>query len=529
MTGLPGAGAPRRVFLGGLAGTAGALGGCLDLDDLPGAGDDEPADPATTVALEPVASGFGAPVDVAYRAGDDAPYVADQPGLVYRVANPGAGGDAGDESDGDDSIGDPTVAADLKDRIVDVGDSYTERGLLGLAFHPEDDRAFVRYSAPPRAGTPDDYAHTFVLAELPVMDDGQLDTADERTLLEIPEPQSNHNGGDLAFGPDGLLYVAVGDGGGAGDTGPGHVEDWYDGNPGGNGQDVTANLLGSILRIDVDTDPDGDGDPDGDTDPDGDAERAYAIPEDNPLVDSEGLDEHYAWGLRNPWGMSFDPDTGRLVAADVGQSQYEEVNVVERGGNYGWNVREGRHCYDADDCPTETPDGDLLVDPVLEYGHDEGIAVVGGHVYRGDGVDALQDRYVFGDWQQRLFVADPTGDDWEKESLGVAGGFERYVLGFGTDPDGELLVCTDGDTTPGGDSGRLSRFVPADGDAGTADGTETDGGAGGDTDDDPGNDDPGSGDDTTTGPVSDGTPGFGALAAVLAGASALLSRYRRRR
>jgi glucose/arabinose dehydrogenase len=532
MTGLPGAGPQRRAFLGGLAGTVGAVGGCLDLDDLPGAGD-EPANPATTVALETVGSGFGAPVDVAYRAGDDAPYVADQPGLIYRVADPGAGGDDGDESDADGSIGDPTVAADLRDRIVDFGDSYTERGLLGLTFHPEDDRAFVRYSAPPRAGTPDDWAHTFVLAELPVQDDGTLDVDGERTLLEIPEPQSNHNGGDLAFGPDGHLYVAVGDGGGAGDTGTGHVEDWYDGNPGGNGQDVTANLLGSILRIDIDTDPGNDADPDGDGDQDGDADRPYAIPDDNPLVDRAGLDEHYAWGLRNPWGMSFDPDTDRFVVADVGQSQYEEVNVVERGGNYGWNVREGRHCYDADDCPTETPDGDPLVDPVLEYGHDEGIAVVGGHVYRGDRVDALQGRYVFGDWQQRLFVADPTGDDWAKESLAVAGGFERYVLGFGTDPDGELLLLSDGNTNPAGDSGRLSRFVPADGDAGTTDGTDTDGeddtdaGAGGDTDDDDG--DSGTNAGTTTESTADGTPGFGALAAVLAGASALLSRYRRRR
>jgi len=138
--------------------------------------------------------------------------------------------------------------------------------------------------------------------------------------------------------------------------------DWYDANAGGNGQDVSENLLGSILRIDVDVDVDGNG---------GGDDRNYAIPDDNPLVGTGGLDEHYAWGFRNPWRMSFGPD-GRLFAADVGQNAYEEVDVVERGGNYGWNVREGTHCFEAESCPDETPDGDPLVDPIIEYPHDGG-------------------------------------------------------------------------------------------------------------------------------------------------------------
>jgi len=178
----------------------------------------------------------------------------------------------------------------------------------------------------------------------------------ERTVLEIPEPQGNHNAGDLAFGPDGHLYVAVGDGGSGGDRGRGHVEDWYDANEGGNGQDVTENLLGSVLRIDVDGRDDG---------------KAYAIPEDNPLVGREGLDEHFAWGLRNPWRMSFDGK--ELYVADVGQFAREEVSLVTNGGNYGWNVREGIECFGADDCPDETPPdvrgGEPLVDPVVEYPH----------------------------------------------------------------------------------------------------------------------------------------------------------------
>jgi glucose/arabinose dehydrogenase len=428
----------RRDVLASIGASASAVAGCLDLGG--GSSSAVPED-AATVALEPVADGFAAPAGVTFRPGDDRPYVVDQPGTVYRV-----------DADGS------TTVADLADRMVSVGSGYSEQGLLGLAFHPDGTRAYVRYSAPRRPGTPSGYSHTFVLDELPVTSDGTLVVDDERTLLEIPQPQPNHNAGDLAFGPDDYLYVAVGDGGGSGDRGTGHVDDWYDAVAGGNGQDVTENLLGSILRIDVDSRTDG---------------KPYGIPADNPLVDRDGLDEQYAWGLRNPWGMSFDDD--RFIVADVGQNRWEEVNVVTAGGNYGWNVREGRHCYDADDCPTETPDGDPLRDPVLEYSHDVGIAVVGGYVYRGAQVPALQGRYVFGDWRQRLFVADPSGDTWTREDLVVADGFDRFVLAFGTDHDGELYVATDGNSGPGGDSGRLSRFASAtDGsDPGTSDDAPT--------------------------------------------------------
>jgi PGF-CTERM protein len=479
----------RRDVLATAGGTAGALAGCLDLGLGGDGGDDADAD--AVVSLSTVADGFGAPVAVAFRPGDDRPYVVDQPGRAYRV-----------DEDG------PTEVADLRDRMVSVGSGYTEQGLLGLAFHPDGSRAYVRYSAPNRDGTPSEYSHTFVLDEVPVTGDGALAVDDERTLLEIPQPQGNHNAGDLAFGPDDHLYVAVGDGGGGGDTGRGHVEDWYDANDGGNGQDVTENLLGSILRID----------PDGRTDG-----KPYGIPDDNPLVDAPGLPEQYAWGLRNPWRLSFDDD--RLLAADVGQNRWEEVNVIEAGGNYGWNVREGRHCYDADDCPTETPDGDPLREPVIEYDHDVGIAVVGGHVYRGSDVPALQGRYVFGDWRQRLFVADPTGGAWTREDLAVApdGGFDRSVLAFGTDHDGELYVATDGDSGPGGNAGRLSRFAPADANDGTAAAT-TATLAGSVTNAPPTSTSTGDG----TQPETDATPGFGALAALAGLASAVATRLRRR-
>ncbi|WP_323675571.1 PQQ-dependent sugar dehydrogenase [Halorubellus sp. PRR65] len=483
----------RRDVLASAGASASALAGCLDL----GLGGSTDGDADAVVALETVADGFAAPAAVAFRPGDDRPYVVDQPGRAYRV---------------DDDA--PTAVADLRDRMVSIGSGYTEQGFLGLAFHPDGDRAYVRYSAPRRRGTPEGYSHTFVLDEVPVTGDGALAVDDERTLLEIPQPQGNHNAGDLAFGPDGHLYVAVGDGGGGGDTGTGHVEDWYDGNAGGNGQDVTENLLGSILRIDVDARSDG---------------KPYGIPDDNPLVDRDGRPEQYAWGLRNPWRLSFDDD--RLVVADVGQNRWEEVNVVERGGNYGWNVREGRHCYGAEDCPTATPDGDPLRDPVLEYSHDVGIAVVGGYVYRGTDVPALQGRYVFADWRQRLFVADPSGDAWTREDLAVApgGGFDRFVLAFGEDHDGELYVATDGDSGPGGESGRLSKFAPADAadrdptgttasltDALTS--TVADTPTPPTTDDEPGDD---------AGQGSDGTPGFGALAAVAALAGTAARRLNR--
>jgi glucose/arabinose dehydrogenase len=480
----------RRDVLATASGAAGTLAGCLDLGL--GSDGDDGGDADAVVSLSTVADGFAAPVAVSFRPGDDRPYVVDQSGRAYRVDDDG-----------------PTAVADLRDRMVSIGSGYTEQGFLGLAFHPEGSRAYVRYSAPNRDGTPDGYSHTFVLDEVPVTDDGALAVEDERTLLEIPQPQGNHNAGDLAFGPDDYLYVAVGDGGGGGDDGIGHVEDWYGGNAGGNGQDVTENLLGSILRID----------PDGRTDG-----KPYAVPDDNPLVAEPGLPEQYAWGLRNPWRLSFDDD--RLLVADVGQNRWEEVNVVRAGGNYGWNVREGWHCYDADDCPTETPDGDSLVDPVLEYDHDVGIAVVGGHVYRGSDVPALQGRYVFGDWRQRLFVADPRGDAWTREDLAVApdGGIGRFVLAFGTDHDGELYVVTDGDSGPGGNAGRLSRFVPADADTvddattATLTGTVTNTPAAS----------PSTGDGTGTQRDNDATPGFGALAALAGLASAAATRLERR-
>ncbi|WP_181684625.1 PQQ-dependent sugar dehydrogenase [Halorhabdus salina] len=400
----------------------------------------------SSVGVELVGEGFTAPIGVEFLP-DGTALVADQAGTVQALTDSEAG---------------QQPVLDVRNRMVSLS-GYEERGLLGIAVHPEypdDPRLFVRYSAPPREGTPDSYSHTFVLASF-ILDSETLvaDPDSERAILEIPEPQGNHNAGAIAFGPDGHLYVGVGDGGGGNDVGTGHVADWYDENTGGNGQDVTENLLGSILRIDV-TDT---------------GEEPYAVPEDNPLVGRGGLDEHFAWGLRNPWGMSFHD--GDLFAADVGQNRFEEINHVRKGGNYGWNVREGRHCFSTgspgsspDACPTETPDGDPLIDPVIEYPHSgqpvSGVAVVGGYVYAGEAIPGLQDRYVFADWQAdgKLFVGTPTdGKPWRTDVLPVEDEFGSMVLGFGRDPAGEVYVCTTGEAQVTGTTGAVYRLTSASG------------------------------------------------------------------
>jgi glucose/arabinose dehydrogenase len=386
------------------------------------------------IGLETLATGFSVPLDVAFAPDADRRYVADKGGLV-----------AVHEPDG------------LRDEpFLDVRDAVeggSEKGLLGIALHPdfaENRRLFVRYSAPRRAGTPDDYSHTFVLAEFEATDDGtRVNRDSERTILEIPQPQRNHNAGDIAFGPDGYLYVGVGDGGSSGDSGMGHATDWYDATDGGNGQDVTENRLGSILRIDVNDRQNG---------------TAYAIPDENPLVGEPGYDEQYAWGFRNPWRFSFDEQD--FFVADVGQREYEEVNLVEKGGNYGWNVEEGTHCFETDECPDTTPEsvrgGEPLVDPVIEYPHSDapvsGKSVIGGYVYRGSNVPSLQGAYVFGDLAAngRLFAAVPMEDRdglWPTEVVEVADDHStkiERIYSFGRDAEGEVYVLGRGSDGDGG-------------------------------------------------------------------------------
>ena len=212
---------------------------------------------------------------------------------------------------------------------------------------------------------------------------------DERIIMEIPQPEANHNGGQLAFGPDGMLYIALGDGGGGGDR-HGTI---------GNGQDINT-LLGSILRIDIN------------------GEQPYAIPPDNPFVGTDGLDEIWAYGLRNPWRFSFDREgTNQLYAADVGQSQWEEINIIEKGGNYGWRIMEGMHCYN----PATNCDQTGLILPIAEYSHSVGISITGGYVYRGSQIPELYGKYVFGDYNGKLFYLEEDGETYTIQPFDIEG------------------------------------------------------------------------------------------------------------
>ena len=355
----------------------------------------------------------------------------------------------------------PDPFLDLSDRLVDLSPDYDERGLLGLAFHPEfasNGRLFVYYSAPVRTSAASAQDHTNRLSEFRV-NPGELnaDPATERAILEFEQPQPNHSGGALGFGPDGYLYLGAGDGGGTGDNDEGH-------SPQGNAQD-TAKLNGKVLRLDVDgADP-------------------YAIPPDNPFADGGGAPEIYAYGFRNPWRLSWEPDgERRLLVSDVGYGRYEEIDVVERGGNYGWRIREGAHCLDVESplaplasCPPAGDNGDPLVDPALEYTHAQiGLAVIGGFVYRGTAIPALAGQYVFADFSQEwtsdppvghgtIMTAQPaaTGQPWPWRELVLGDGLTpNFITGIGEDGAGELHVMVREELGPEGTTGRVLRIVP---------------------------------------------------------------------
>jgi glucose/arabinose dehydrogenase len=413
-----------------------------------------------TARVNLVAEGFTSPVHLT-EAPDNTGrlFVVDQAGLI-RIITPGG-----------QLLAEPFL--DVRDRMVALNPGFDERGLLGLAFHPgyaTNGRFFVYYSAPLRDGAPAGFNHTSHISEFQVSPDpNRADPTSERILLQVDEPQGNHNAGSLTFGPhDGNLYIALGDGGGANDNQLGHVEDWYDFNEGGNGQDVTDNLLGSILRIDVDS-----GDP-------------YGIPADNPFVGRDGLDEIYAYGLRNPYRISFDMGGNReLFAADVGQALREEVSIVVSGGNFGWNVKEGTQCFNTADnsvpqpsCPDVEPNGTPLIDPIIEFVNANqpdglGLAVIGGHVYRGSALPALAGQYVFGSWSTSfaqpdgmIFAATPKEVGlWDFNELTVTtspdGRIGRFVLGFGQDLQGEMYVLTTDNAGPTGTTGMVFRIVPA--------------------------------------------------------------------
>jgi len=322
-----------------------------------------------------------------------------------------------------------------------------------------------------------DINHRSRISEFAVSGDPNVaDPGSEKILLEVEQPQFNHDAGQLAFGPDGFLYISLGDGGAGSDVAPGHNPEL------GNGQDRTR-VLGSVLRIDVDGSNSANG--------------QYGIPADNPFTSANDPsgdvpDETWAYGFRNPWRFSFDDGsggTGRLFLADVGQNLFEEVNLVEKGKNYGWNRREAAHFFDPANPTVEPgtglsvgPNGEPLVDPIIEYFNSanpavgpndpNGRAAVGGFVYRGTALGDLVGTYVFGDWSRRfgqpdgsLFLAEETspGVFAMSEVLADSGTgparLSRFLLAVGEDEDGELYLLTNTTGTPFGSTGEVFKIV----------------------------------------------------------------------
>jgi glucose/arabinose dehydrogenase len=331
---------------------------------------------------------FSRPVDLQHPGdGTDRLFVVEQAGVI-RVFDNHAGA---------------TVAPIFLDIRNRVNDSANEEGLLGLAFHPDyknNGYFYVNYTANPPRRT--------VIARYRVTNNpNQADPNSELIVLQFDQPFSNHNGGQLAFGPDGYLYIAAGDGGSGGD-------------PNNNGQSLQT-LLGKILRIDVNNPSGG---------------RNYGIPSDNPFLGAGNREEIFAYGLRNPWRMSFDPVTKWLWAGDVGQNRFEEIDIIEKGKNYGWRIMEGNACFN----PSSGCNMTGLVKPIVDYGRSLGFSVTGGHVYRGSSVPALVGAYIYGDfgtgriWALRYDgVNPPVNTELMDTNLGIAS--------FGVDKNFELYIC----------------------------------------------------------------------------------------
>jgi glucose/arabinose dehydrogenase len=360
---------------------------------------DEPTPPPEppAIAVEPVFAqlAFDQPLAMMQAPADSSRwFVVEKAGIVRVFAN------------------DPGTAPNDVSTFVDISgrvdSSPFEGGLLGMAFHPEfvtNREVFLSYTR--QSGGLESVVSRFIVDP----SSGVLDESSEEILLTVPQFAGNHNGGNLAFGPDGLLYAGFGDGGGAGD-------------PQQNGQD-TSNVLATIVRVDVD------------------GEAPYAIPADNPFagntecrqgVGNLACPEIFAWGFRNPWRFSFDRQSGELWVGDVGENGWEEVDRVEISENYGWSEREGAHCFDPPtDCSTDN------VDPITEYGHDVGDSITGGYVYRGSDVPALQGFYVFGDFGSgRIWaVAAESGQGVDPDELGDT---SLQIASFAESNEGELYL-----------------------------------------------------------------------------------------
>ena len=366
---------------------------------------------STSIMLKPMFAGYTAPVGINQAPGDPNHfYVWEQVGLIFRV---------------DATLPQKqTTALDLSaipNKLVSGG----EHGLLGFAFSPNwqtNHTAYIFYSTPSAAAA----GFSNILARVTSSDGGATFTIATDNLLKIDKPFENHNGGNLLFGPDGYLYLGIGDGGSG-----------YD--PQGNGQNTTV-LLAKMLRIDVEN------------------QATYAIPPSNPFANDTGMNrkEIFAWGMRNPWRWSFDRGTGDLWVGDVGQDRWEEIDKIKLGGNYGWSRYEGTHCTDGTTTCAPLPGA---LPPIIDYGHastgdpDPGNCVIGGYFYRGSAIPSLVGNYVFADYgvgEVWRLVYDMTGKPL-REILAATG---KAISSFGEGLDGELYVV-------GVSDGTISKIVPA--------------------------------------------------------------------
>jgi len=413
-----------------------------------------PAYADVAVNLEEVVGGLTAPLGLVQPAGDDRRFIIEQPGQVRILT---ADGELLDEA-----------FLDIRHKIVPLLADFDERGLLGIAFHPDfatNGKFYIAYTGYHNGGGDPGrqlwWDHANVVAEYTVSaaDANVADVTSERILTSIDWPQFNHNGHWIGFGGDGFLYISTGDGGYANDWGIGH-------NPLiGNGQDP-MDWHGKILRIDVNNTSEG---------------LNYAIPADNPFVgNAEYLPEIFALGMRNPWRCSIDMGgEHQLFCGDVQQNSFEEVALIEKGTNQGWRAMEATHCFDFDypNAHPESCETDGLVPPIIEYKNCtaqpdgcEGISVTGGYVYRGD-VAEWDGKYIFGDWSKsfgsmdgQLFVATKGADgSWTHEPMTVANmeGPLPYILAFGQDAAGEVYVLTSVTTGPVGGLDKVYRIRPA--------------------------------------------------------------------
>jgi glucose/arabinose dehydrogenase len=402
------------------------------------------------IRLEPLVTAINTPLAMVQPAGDSRMFIIEQNGRIKILE----GGKLR-----------ATPFLDIRSKIPALHHDFDERGLLGLAFHPDfrsNGKFYVAYSAHLDYGQDLGqmlwYSHSNVVEEYTVMkgDKNTADPSSARRIHSVPWPQFNHNGHWIGFGPDGKLYISMGDGGYANDWGIGHhVTE-------GNGQDMSTQL-GKMLRIDVDTRT---------------GDKPYGIPPDNPFVgDRNAQPEIWALGLRNPWRCSFDTGSGQLFCGDVQQNSYEEVSIVGKGQNLGWRRMEATHCFDytkPDDHPASC-DKSGLTPPILEYPNCtakpqgcRGISVTGGYVYQGK-QSALKGKYIFGDWSKsfdamdgQIFIATKgSGGKWSMEVAEVTNmkGKLPYVLAFAQDNAGEVYVLTSITTGPNGSLDTIYRIV----------------------------------------------------------------------